>query len=331
MRRLYRIALLLLVACCTALPVQAHESRPAYLQLTLTANDSVDLLLKVPAKGDRRFGLYPKLPANCTAVGEPVSALFDNAYTERSRFRCAGGLVGRVVFMDGLASTLTDVLVRVEKADGSVQIGRMTPSDPFFEVEASPSMLGIAATYLAIGIDHILSGIDHLLFVLALLMLVRSMRTLVWTITAFTAAHSLTLAAATLGVIRIQQAPIEAVIALSIVFVAAEIVHARRGKPGLAQQKPWLVAFTFGLLHGLGFAGALVEIGLPEQSVPLALLFFNLGVEVGQLAFIAVVLTVIALGRRMMKATPEWAPTATAYAIGMVACYWVIERVAGFW
>ncbi len=330
MRRLHRIVLLLLLAGCATLPVQAHESRPAYLQLTLAADDTVDLLLKVPALGEKRFGLYPRLPANCASVAEPVSAFFDNAYTERSRFRCAGGMEGRVVFMDGLASTLTDVLVRVEKADGSVQIGRMTPSDPSLEVEASPSMLGIAATYLSIGMEHILSGIDHLAFVLALLILVRSVRTLVWTITAFTAAHSLTLAAATLGVIRVQQAPIEAVIALSIVFVAAEIVHARRGKPGLAQQKPWIVAFTFGLLHGLGFAGALVEVGLPEQSVPLALLFFNLGVEVGQLAFIVLALAVIALGRRWLKTTLDWAPTATAYAIGTVASYWMIERVVGF-
>ena len=156
-------------------------------------------------------------------------------------------------------------------------------------------------------------------------------RKLVWTITAFTVAHSVTLAAATLGFVQFPQSPVEAIIALSIVFVASEIIHAAHGREGLTQRKPWLVALTFGLLHGFGFAGALSEVGLPEQSVPLALLFFNLGVEVGQLAFVAAVIVLATIGRRLVKPTPHWAPIAVAYAVGIPAAFWTVERVAGFW
>ena len=169
------------------------------------------------------------------------------------------------------------------------------------------------------------------MFVLALLILVQGTRRLIWTITAFTIAHSFTLAAATLGFINFSQAPIEAVIALSIVFVATEITHANRGRPGLTQRKPWIVAFTFGLLHGFGFAGALTEVGLPEQAVPLALLFFNLGVEFGQLSFVGAVILLAALAKRFSGDLPTWLPTASAYAIGTIASFWMIERVVGFW
>ena len=311
-------------------PVQAHESRPAYLQLTISEPDGVGLLFKVPALGDRRLGLYPRLPDNCDRLGAPLSTLENNAYTERAQYRCKGGLTGKSVSMDGLSSTLTDVLVRVERADGSTQVTRMTPAKPAITIEASAGLLETAETYLAIGVEHILSGIDHLLFVLALLLLVKGTRKLIWTITAFTAAHSLTLAAATLGVVTVPQAPIEAVITLSIMFVASEIIHARRGRPGLAQNKPWIIAFVFGLLHGLGFAGALIEVGLPEQSLPLALLFFNIGVEIGQLLFIVAALSLIALVRRFIHRPPVWFPPATAYSIGIVAAFWTIERVFNF-
>jgi hypothetical protein len=154
---------------------------------------------------------------------------------------------------------------------------------------------------------------------------------LIWTITAFTAAHSLTLAAATLGFVRFPQAPVEAVIALSIVFVASEIIHVSQGRPGLTQRRPWIVAFIFGLLHGFGFAGALNEIGLPEQSIPLALLLFNVGVELGQLGFIAAVLLLSSILRKYIVRLPGWANQAPAYLIGTVAVYWTIERTVGFW
>lgn len=331
MKLLCRSVAPFILACLLAASANAHESRPGYLQLTMTDAETVKLLLKVPARGNSRLGLYPNLPDNCVAVGSPATYIIDNAYTERATFKCDGGLFGRQVRIDGLSSTLTDVLARVERPDGSTQIARLTPSRPAFVVEASPRSLAVAGTYLVLGVNHILLGIDHLLFVLALLILVADTRKLIWTITAFTAAHSLTLAAATLGFVRFPQAPVEAVIALSIVFVASEIIHVSQGRPGLTQRRPWIVAFIFGLLHGFGFAGALNQIGLPEQSIPLALLLFNVGVELGQLGFIAAVLLLSSILRKYIVSWPGWANLAPAYLIGTVAVYWTIERTAGFW
>jgi len=326
-----RLFTLVMVASLFAVSADAHEARPGYLQLTLHDEESVSLLLKVPAIGQARLGLYPNLPANCVAGGEATRYIVDNAYTERASFKCSGGLVGQTVTIDGLSTTLTDVLARVERPDGTTQVARLTPAAPSFVIEEIPSSFGIASTYLVLGVNHILLGIDHLLFVLALLLLVNSTRTLIWTITAFTAAHSLTLAAATLGFVQVPQSPVEAVIALSIVFVASEIVHVSQGRPGLTQRKPWIVAFVFGLLHGFGFAGALNEIGLPEQSIPLALLLFNVGVELGQLGFISAVLLIYATLNKYIQKMPRWANQVPAYLIGSVAAYWTIERTVGFW
>jgi len=186
----------------------------------------------------------------------------------------------------------------------------------------------VASTYSLLGIEHILLGVDHLLFVLALLLLVANLRTLFWTITAFTLAHSLTLAAATLGWVHVPQQPVEAIIALSILLVATEIVHWRQGRVGVTRRWPWLVAFTFGLLHGFGFAGALSEIGLPEHAIPVALLFFNLGVEAGQLIFIAASLILWAGLRKL--SLPQWAWRVPVYAIGSMSAFWVIDRITGF-
>ena len=325
------VAGFIMVAVFLTVSANAHESRPAYLQLTLEEAGLVRVLLKVPARGDRRLALYPNLPADCQPINEPSAFLVDNAYTERSAYRCEQSLFGRAVAIDGLASTLTDVLVRVQRADGSTQVARLTPSSPSFQVEAVPGNLSLAVTYVTIGIKHILLGIDHLLFVLALLLVARELRTLVWTITAFTVAHSLTLAAATLGFLNWPQDPVEVVIALSIVFMAGEIARDAGERSGIAWQRTWSVAFVFGLLHGLGFAGALSEIGLPENAVPLALLFFNVGVEIGQLVFVFTVFAVIGLVRRWTSLRPSFTRTAVAYGIGTIASFWTIQRVVGFW
>ena len=178
--------------------------------------------------------------------------------------------------------------MRVERHDGTSQMERLLPQSPQFMVKPSTGTAEVAWSYLVLGVEHILAGIDHLLFVLALLLIVRGGKRILLTITAFTVAHSITLVAATLGWVRVPGPPVEAIIALSIVFVAAEIVHGLRGKPGLTARAPWVVAFTFGLLHGFGFAGALAEVGLPEKAIPVALLMFNVGVEIGQLLFVAV-------------------------------------------
>jgi hydrogenase/urease accessory protein HupE len=244
--------------------------------------------------------------------------------------RRVGGLDGTSIRIAGLPATLTDVLVRLERLNGTTQTIRVTPASPEFVIETTPGRWDVARTYLGLGVKHILLGIDHLLFVLALLLLVNGARRLFWAITAFTAAHSLTLAAATLGWVHVPPPPVEASIALSIVFLASEIMHARAGHPGLTYRQPWIVAFLFGLLHGFGFAGALSEIGLPANAIPVALFFFNVGVETGQLMFIAAVLTVIAAARRIRLPRYDWSWKLPVYAIGTVASYWTIDRIAGF-
>jgi hypothetical protein len=319
--------------------VEAHEVRPAYLELRQTGAETYDALWKVPGRGDNlRLGLYVELPASCTNVSEPRGVFVANAFTERWSFRCPGGLTGSTIRIAGLSATMTDVLVRLERLDGTTQASRLTPSAASLIVAAAPSATQVARTYLSLGVEHILGGMDHLLFVLALLLLVRGWRRIVVTVTAFTVAHSLTLGAATLGVLRVSQQPIEAVIALSIAFVAAELLRGEH-RQSLTARWPWIVAFTFGLLHGFGFAGALSEVGLPQSAIPLALLFFNVGVEVGQLLFIAVVLATSALGRvvigRLEPGTlgahlSSFSRLAPPYAIGSVAMFWVIQRIAAF-
>jgi hypothetical protein len=315
----------------------AHEVRPAYLELRELDATRWDVLFKVPTRGGRRLGIHARMPERCKGT-EPAARPGAGATVERWRVTCEGGLAGARVAIDGLRLTRTDVLARVQRVDGGGQTVRLTPDEPGFSVAAQSSWAAVASTYFGLGVEHILLGVDHLLFVLALLFLVSSGSQLVGTVTAFTLAHSLTLAAATLGFLHVAQAPVEAAIALSIVFVAVEVVHRSIGRPALASRKPWLVAFAFGLLHGLGFAGALRDVGLPEDAIPTALFGFNLGVEVGQLLFVAGVLALLALAGRLPRgaASDTWAVTArlarpAAYTIGIPAAFWLIERTVGFW
>lgn len=311
----------------------AHEVRPAYLELRQRSEETYDILWKVPSRGDLRLGLYVRMPDDVRETAPRRGAFTGDAYVERWQIRRRDGLAGMRIVIDGLESTLTDVLVRVEHGGGTVQVARLLPSSPAFVVEAAPTGLQVAATYLRLGVEHILFGIDHLLFVLALLFLVRGWRRVVGTVTAFTAAHTITLAAATLGYVHVPSKPVEAAIALSVVFVAAEIVHGRQGRPGLAQRWPWIVAFIFGLLHGLGFAGALSEVGLPPSAIPLALLCFNAGVELGQLLFVAAVAVVLFTCRRtaLGAESSRTLDTVVAYGIGALAASWVIDRTVAFW
>lgn len=325
----------ILLFCLLASSAFAHEVRPAYLEVLQTGTEMYEVLWKVPGQGDNlRLGLYVVFPAGTANVTAPRASMVNNAFTERWTVRRAGGLNGGTIHIAGLSRTMTDVLVRMERLDGSAQVARLTPSSPSFAVEAAPRALQVAGTYLMLGMEHILLGIDHLLFVLALLILVKGTRRLVATVTAFTVAHSLTLAGATLGFVHVPGPPVEAAIALSIVFVAAEIMRSRQGQAGLTERFPWVVAFSFGLLHGFGFASALSEVGLPQTAIPVALLFFNVGVELGQLLFIASVLIVIARARRILPRiavrSSSWAWRIPPYAIGSVAMFWVIQRIAGF-
>jgi hydrogenase/urease accessory protein HupE len=321
-------------------PAQADELRPGYLELRQTASDTYSMLFKIPALGDDlRLAIYVHLPEGTHDVAPPRSAFNGGAYTERRTIRRGGGIAGQLVSIEGLSVTSTDVLVRIESLGGATQTERLSPTKTAFVVQIAPGAWEVVATYLRLGIEHILFGFDHLLFVLALVILVRDWPRVAVTVTAFTVAHSFTLAAATLGFVNVPGPPIEAVIALSIVLVAAEIVNARRGKYSLTARRPWLVAFSFGLLHGLGFAGALAEVGLPHHAIPVALLCFNLGVESGQLVFVAAVLTMgwvlrrlasLRFGPALVQRTVDWLDVTAAYAIGAVAAYWLIERTTNF-
>jgi len=312
-------------AICTA-----HEVRPSYLELREERAGEFDVLLKTPMRGELRLALAATFSGRAEAVTPMTTRATEDAAVQTWRFRALDPLRGQTVRIAGLENTMTDALVRVAFLDGTAWVRRLTPQEPAATIPLHQSGWSVAGLYLKLGVEHILLGIDHLLFVLALLIITRGTWLLIKTVTAFTMAHSITLALATLGYVHVPSAPVEAAIALSIVFVAVEIVQLRQGREALTARAPWLVAFMFGLLHGLGFAGALSEIGLPEGQIPLALLFFNVGVEIGQLLFIATMLCVFAMVRRIRPAWPRWAGLAAPYAIGSIAMFWVIERVAAF-
>jgi hydrogenase/urease accessory protein HupE len=309
-----------------ALFLFAHEVRPAYLELHQTAATTYAVLWKVPAVGDMRLSIRPQFPENCKPAGDIASYRASDSYTERSSLACPGGLNGGKITVDGIAATMTDVLVRIERMDGSTQVARLTQSVPALVVAASPSRLQVARVYSVLGVEHILTGVDHLLFVLALIIVTRGGWKLAKTVTAFTLSHSITLTAATLGFVHVPQPPVEAVIALSIVFVAAEILRMRRGIKSIGISAPWMVAFSFGLIHGLGFAGGLSDAGLPVAHIPTALLFFSLGVESGHFLFIGAGLSLLALAALIRLPLPRWAELVPPYAIGTIAMFWVIQR-----
>lgn len=329
---MYRILVLVLLLLSFTNLVMADEIRPGYLELNTTDGLVYSVKWKVPMRGDLVLGMKPILPDSCSERIPPSSMQSGGAMITRWSLTCAGGIYRKQISIDGLESTMTDVLVRIVHQDGVTQMVRLTPVESSFEVAAKTSNLDVIKVYTALGIEHILLGVDHLLFVFALLLIVVGWRRLVGTITAFTLAHSITLAAATMGYIHVPQAPVEAVIALSILFLATEIIHNRQGHPGLAKRFPWLVAFIFGLLHGFGFAGALAEIGLPQQSIPLALLFFNVGVELGQLLFVAAVVAAGWLLKKLLaQRVLQGGEVAASYLIGCLSAFWLIERTYSFW
>lgn len=313
----------------------ADVFRPAYLELREAGEpEHYEVMWKVPAQGDARLAIQVNFPPGTETVVPPRGVFVGGAFVERWQIRRVGGLAGQRLSVAGVAAGVTDVIVRLERRDGSSQVERLLPQAPSFVVKGASRPGEVARTYLWLGVEHILAGVDHLLFVAALLLIVRGVRRIVVTITAFTFAHSLTLAAATLGWVHLPGPPVEAMIALSIVFVAAEVVHGLRGRQGLTAKAPWLVAFSFGLLHGFGFASALAEVGLPQTAIPIALLMFNVGVELGQLLFVALMLagSALLLGawRRRGNAFPQQLRYVPPYAIGAVASFWVIERLLAF-
>jgi len=314
---------------------KAHEARPAYLEIKETSPNQFSVLWRTPVLAGMRLPVVLTMPGDVKNLKEPVEQELADSLLERRWIDAgANGLAGKRIEFRGLQATITDVLVRVEMLDGRKWTTLVHPSQPWVELTGAPSKIHVAGAYLRLGIEHILGGVDHLLFILALMILVKGTRRLIATVTAFTIAHSITLAGATLGFVHVPQKPIEAAIALSIVFVACEIVHAREGRRGLTERWPWIVAFTFGLLHGFGFAGALSEVGLPQTAIPVALLFFNVGVKVGQLLFIAAILSLMALWRWFVRREtipePAWAWRIAPYSIGGVAAFWMVQRITGF-
>jgi hydrogenase/urease accessory protein HupE len=324
------IAVALLLHAIGSGLANADDLRPAYLNIRETAPGEFAVLWKVPAVGDLRLGLYARLPDTCRPKSEPIRGFEAGAFFERWTIVCPGGLKGRQITIDGLGTSMTDVLARVEHDGGQTQVVRLNSGLPHLIVAHEQTILAIARTYFLLGVEHILTSLDHLLFVLALILLLDSHWMLVKTITAFTIAHSITLAGSTLGLFSLQQAPVEATIALSIAFLARELVLMKPDKPRLSQEYPWLVAFAFGLLHGFGFAGALKEIGLPQQDVPLALLTFNLGVEGGQLLFVLVVLAGQRATLALFTVPTTLARRLSAYVIGTASTFWLCTRIVSF-
>ena len=324
-----RHAILLLIAVLVVGSVRyapAHELRPGYLEVRQTGPETFAVLWKVPARDDLRLGLSLQLPDTCTPAAEPLRFQTADAYTERATLACPGGLEGRRIAIDGLMATLTDVLVRLVRMDGSAQSVRLIPSAPSLVVAAVPSRVQAAAMYLRLGVEHILLGVDHLLFVLGLLLLVPNRWMLLKTITAFTVAHSLTLAVATLGYASAPLLPLNAAIALSILFLGPEIVRDGRGDISLTLRHPWIVAFAFGLLHGFGFASGLTTMGLPRAEIPAALLLFNLGVEAGQMLFVVLMVLLARAFRTLEIRWPRWVEAVPAYTVGTLGAYWTLQR-----
>lgn len=332
-----RLLLLIGLVLAMAGPAAAHALQPGFLELRALGGESWQVFWKVPAAGPGPMAIVAWLPENCTPR-RPEALQFDgDAFVMRWVASCPGGLQGGEIRIEGLERTATDVLVRYELSPDAAESQRLTAATTTFTVPEPQGRLGIVATYFALGVDHILRGVDHLMFVLALILLIRDTRQLVGAVTAFTVAHSLSLGAAALGWIVVPSPPVEAVVALSIMFLAAEMARPAGRGLRLAERHPWVVAFAFGLLHGLGFARALLDVGLPTGEVPLALFSFNLGVEAGQLMFIVLVLVTGALFSRLypllMRSMTQPGGTGlrvTSYLMGGIAAAWLVARVAAF-
>jgi len=323
-----RLGAALLLAALAASPAAwAHEARPAYLEIKETAPGRFSVLWRTPVLAGRRLPVALRIPEHVRNEAEPtVQELADSLVERRSIDVGPNGLEGRRIEFVGLQLTITDVLVRVELLDGRHSTTIARPSRPWIEIAAARTWLAVALTYVVEGIRHILLGADHLLFVLGLLLIVKDRFMLVKTVSAFTAAHSITLAIATLGYASVPAAPLNAAIALSILFLGAEIVRSWRGETSLTIRQPWVVAFGFGLLHGFGFASGLTATGLPRAEIPVALLCFNVGVEAGQLLFVTLVLLLERAFRVLEVRWPRAIEALPAYTVGSLGAYWTIQR-----
>jgi hypothetical protein len=317
---------------CLALAVlagaaHAHETRPGFLELRESTPGTYGLLWKKPAGGEVEIFIAPALPKECRLAGSGQQRLTPGAVVVRGTLQCEGGIAGKTIAVDGLEATITDVIVRVHHADGRLESHLLKPLNPSVTLGENTTGWQRSASYLRLGVEHIVLGVDHLLFVLGLLLIVRDRWMLVKTITSFTIAHSVTLAIATLGYASAPVLPLNAAIALSILFLGPEIVRAWRGETSFTIRHPWVVAFAFGLLHGFGFASGLASMGLPAAEIPLALLLFNVGVEVGQVAFVLLVVLLERAFRLLEIRWPRVVAALPGYVVGSLGAYWTIQRV----
>ncbi len=309
--------------------VRAHEARPGFLELRETGPESYSLLWKKPVGGEVEIQIAPVVPEGCRLATPDQQQLSPGAQIVRGTLTCAGGIAGKTIAIAGLESTITDVLVRVHHADGRLESHLLRPAAPRVALGAATSAAQRALAYLRLGIQHIVLGVDHLLFVLGLLLIVSARWTLIQTITSFTLAHSVTLAIATLGYASAPAPPLNAAIAASNLFLGPEIIRTERGETSFTIRHPWVVAFAFGLLHGFGFASGLTAMGLPRSEIPLALLLFNVGVELGQLAFVVLVILLARSFRVLEVHWPRLVERLPGFAVGTLGAYWTIERTLG--
>lgn len=327
MRRIAGLALATsVVAALPAPPVQAHEIRPGFLEMRETAPGTYSVLWKHPAGGEVRISIAPVFPEGCVFRSPDRQEMTPGAVLVRGTLRCDGGLAGKTITFAGLEATVTDVLVRLHNADGRLESHLVRPTSPSVTLGGTTTTGQRVAAYLQLGVQHILLGIDHLLFVLGLLLIVQDRWTLLKTISSFTLAHSITLAVATLGYASAPLPPLTAAIALSILFLGPEIVRVWRGETSFTIRHPWVVAFAFGLLHGFGFASGLTGMGLPPAEIPLALLLFNVGVEIGQLFFVVLILALERAFRTLEIRWPRPIQLFPGYAVGSLGAYWTIQR-----
>ena len=310
------------VACLLGGNIVADEIRPAYLELGEITQDHYQVVWKQPIVADRRLPIDPVLPAACETTREDLPEYTNNALIQRWEVAC--DLHSGSVHINGLTRTLTDVMVRISYLNGDNRTELLRSDKPGLNLaEPTPPI----ASYLQFGVEHLVFSIDHVLFVIGLVLFIRNPLMLLKTITAFTLAHSITLALSVLDVVRIPQEPVEAVIALSILFLARELIVPPERRSMITQLRPWLMAFAFGLLHGFGFAGALMGIGLPQEQLAMSLFLFNVGIEVGQLCIIAIMLSGAWLITKTGLFTSErWVPAFT-YAMGGMATFWTLDRV----
>jgi hydrogenase/urease accessory protein HupE len=322
-------AALLMIAGAAFVPsCTAHETRPAYLEIKEISPDHYEVVWRTPVNAGMRLPIVLQLPADARNVTAPTTQELTDSLLERRSIVVAGGLGGKRVDFVGLQGTITDVLVRLQLLDGRSWSTIVRPSQAWIDITPNQGRLGVAGTYVAHGIRHILFGPDHLLFVLGLLLIVKNRWMLLKTITAFTVAHSITLAIATLGYANAPTLPLNAAIALSILFLGPEIVKVWRGESSFTIRHPWVVAFAFGLLHGFGFASALTSAGLPSNELPWALLSFNVGVEIGQVGFVILILSLERAFRVLEIRWPRMVEALPGYTVGSLGAFWTIQRVA---